>query len=526
MILAVAYYRYSSENQREESIFAQRRVVEEYAEKNNIKIIKEYVDEAETAKNDDRPNFLKMVDDIKTEIVQPDYVLVHKLNRYARNRYDAAIYRRIFKNHGAKLISVTQLIDDSPEGVILEAVLDAMAEYQSLDLGREAFKGLKENALQGMHTGGIPALGFDVDKETKKYLLNEKEADIVRFIFESVRKGESYSYIIEECKRRNYKTKRGNIIGRNSIHDILRNEKYYGALVFHKRNNENNSHQFRPRNEWIIVEDALPVIIPKEEWEEVQKIMDGRKKEKTAPKAKGKVPYLLTGTLECGECGSAYVGSNAISGKGKTPYYYYTCSGKKRLNNCQNKNVSKEPLESFVLDSLVKIFSTENIKELAGKIELKCKELISDTFKETEYLNKELERLNQQINRFLDAFAEGELPANIAGPKLKMLDMEKQIVEERLNETRKGIPLMTEDMVMKYLLNVQQTLNKRDNPAACRKIINDNIAKIIIYPDDTFKVVYKFDTNKFGYDGSPKGNRTPVSAVRGRHPRPLDDGAT
>jgi site-specific DNA recombinase len=501
-MFAVVYYRYSSDNQREESIFAQRRVVEEYTQKEGITVIREYIDEAESAKNDDRPNFLQMVDDITSGAITPDYILVHKLNRFARNRYDAAMYRRKFKNHGAKLISVTQPIDDSPEGIILEAMLDAMAEYQSLDLGREAFKGLKENALQGIHTGGVPPLGYNVDKQTKKYLLNEQEATIVKLIFGMARTGSSYSVIMEECNRRGYKTKRGKPFGKNSIHDILRNEKYYGTLVFHKRNNDKNSHQFRPKEDWIIIEDALPVIIPKNEWDEVQKIMDGRKQNRTGPKNRGDRPYILTGKIECGECNGAYVGSRS-KGRNGEYYYFYTCSGKKRLKNCSNKDIRKELLENFVLDRLEEVFAQQSIEKWVDKIETEYKNMMKDEDKELEYVAREIERLTKQINRFLDAFADGKMPADIAGPKLETLGREKKNLETRLAELGHEVKLLTHQDILLYVKKLKVILSDRNDFAECKNIIDSYIHKIIIYPNDEIEVVYKFS---FGYSGSPKGN--------------------
>lgn len=500
--VAITYYRYSSDNQREESIFAQRRAVEEYAQKQGIRILREYIDEAQSAKNDDRPSFLEMVDDIVKGRIKPDFVLVHKLNRFARNRYDAAMYRHKFKNHGVRLISVTQIIDDTPEGVILEAMLEAMAEYQSLDLGREAFKGLRENALQAMHTGGTPPLGYDVDKQTKKYILNKEEAEIINLIFSMARSGASYSKIIDECNKRGYRTKRNKPFGKNSIHDILRNEKYCGTLAFHKRESKKNSHGFRPKDEWIVVEDALPVIIPKPEWEEVQRIMDARKRDVNAsPKNRGDKPYILTGKVECGECQTAYVGSRSRGRNGEY-YYFYTCSGKKRLRNCSNKNIRKELLENFVLDRLEEVFAGQVTDEWVDKIETKYHAMIKDSSKEFDYVKKELNKTDTQINRFLDAFAEGKMPVEIVGPKLDSLNKERMVLEERMVSLQKQVPLLTRRDIISYINKTKSTLIQRGDIEECKIIIDLYIHKIIIHSEE-IEVTYKFS---FGYDGSPKGN--------------------
>lgn len=171
MLRGAAYSRYSSDNQREESIDAQLYEIKEYAKANNISIVKIYVDEAKTATTDNRPGFLRMINDSKKGLF--DVILVHKLDRFARNRYDSAFYKRELKLAGVKLISITEKLDDSPESVILESLLEGMAEYYSKNLAREAMKGLKENARNCKHNGGVPPLGLDVDPETKQYKISE-----------------------------------------------------------------------------------------------------------------------------------------------------------------------------------------------------------------------------------------------------------------------------------------------------------------------------------------------------------------
>mgnify|MGYP006390401497 CR=1 FL=1 len=178
---AAIYARFSSNNQREESIDAQVRAITEYANKNGYVIVKSYIDEAFSATTDQRPAFLEMIKACEDDIF--DVILIHKLDRFARNRYDSAIYKRMIQDNDIRLISVLENIDDSPESVMLESTLEAVAEYFSRNLAREVRKGLKENALKGNHTGGKPPLGYMLD-ENKKLIINSDEAYLVRMIFE------------------------------------------------------------------------------------------------------------------------------------------------------------------------------------------------------------------------------------------------------------------------------------------------------------------------------------------------------
>ena len=188
---AVLYARFSSTNQRDESIDAQERAIKEFARSNNIEIVGEYIDRAKSATTDDRPNFQKMIaDSAKKDF---ELVLVHKLDRFARNRNDSIVNRTRLRRNGVSLLSVTEPLDDTkPEAIILEAVLEAMAEYYSKNLAREVKKGLKENALKCQHTGGRPPLGYDVDEATRQLVINPVEAEAVRLIYRMVNNGHGY----------------------------------------------------------------------------------------------------------------------------------------------------------------------------------------------------------------------------------------------------------------------------------------------------------------------------------------------
>ena len=252
-IKVVGYARYSSDLQREESIEAQERAIKEFCDKEGLTIIKFYVDRAQSAKTDDRTEFKKMINDCnKGEF---DGIVVHKLDRFARNRYDSAHYKYIIKSHGIKLYSVTERLDDSPESVILESVLEGMAEYYILNLAREVEKGKMENALKCNHVGGIPPLGYDVDKATRKLVINENEAKAVRLIFKKVIEGCSYGDILNELNLKGFKTKAGSKFGKNSLFSILKNEKYCGTYIYNKSAKANsatkkrNGHKYKPEEE-------------------------------------------------------------------------------------------------------------------------------------------------------------------------------------------------------------------------------------------------------------------------------------
>ena len=162
---AVIYARYSSDNQREESIEGQIRECAAYAEKNGITIVKHYIDRAVSAKTDNRPEFQQMIKDSDKKLF--DIVLVWKLDRFARNRYDSARYKTQLKKNGVKLVSATEIISEGPEGIILESVLESYAEYYSADLSEKVIRGMTENALKGKFTGGAIPFGYTINADRR-----------------------------------------------------------------------------------------------------------------------------------------------------------------------------------------------------------------------------------------------------------------------------------------------------------------------------------------------------------------------
>ena len=199
---AVIYARYSSDNQREESIEGQLRECKEYADRNNMVIVNNYIDRALSAKTDNRPEFQRMVKDSASGAF--DVVLVWKLDRFARNRYDSAHYKSILRKNGVRVISAKEAISEGPEGIILESMLEGYAEYYSAELSQKVTRGMTENALKARYNGGTMLFGYMVDKD-KHYILNPATAPIVEEIFTRYADGETIVDIIDSLNARGVK---------------------------------------------------------------------------------------------------------------------------------------------------------------------------------------------------------------------------------------------------------------------------------------------------------------------------------
>ena len=216
---AVIYARYSSDSQTEQSIDGQLRVCKEYAERNGLVVVNEYIDRAMTGTNDKRPALQQMLYDSKNKNF--DFVLVYKLDRFSRSRYDSSVNRAILLKNGVKLISATENISDAPEGILLDSVLVGLAEYYSVELSQKVKRGLKESRIKGLFTGGRTPYGYNV--VDKKVSVNEEQANIVKLMFDEYISGKCIKDIVKILQNKGIKNGYGKDWTINSVSRILRN---------------------------------------------------------------------------------------------------------------------------------------------------------------------------------------------------------------------------------------------------------------------------------------------------------------
>ena len=224
---AVIYARYSTDSQREESIEGQIRECTAYAEKNGFTVVKHYIDRDVSAKTDNRPQFQQMIKDSERGIF--DVIVVWKLDRFARNRYDSARYKTQLKRNGVKLVSATEVISAGPEGIILESVLEGYAEYYSADLSEKVVRGMTENALKGIYNGGTIPFGYMID-ETRHYQPDPLLAPYVEQTFQKYVDGATMTDLRDWLKAHNIKNSMGGEMSYNTIQRMLSNRRYIGEL--------------------------------------------------------------------------------------------------------------------------------------------------------------------------------------------------------------------------------------------------------------------------------------------------------
>lgn len=473
---AALYARYSSDNQREESIDAQVRALREFASRQGYEIVKIYTDEARSATSDDRPQFLQMIKDSSMGIF--DAVIVHKLDRFARNRYDSAFYRRQLKKNGVRLLSALENLDDSPESIILESVLEGMAEYYSKNLAREVMKGMKENALKGKSNGGVPPLGYDCIDGT--YVINEHEAQAVKYIFDRYSSGVGYKTLIQELKARGFKTKRGNDFTQSSIYDILRNEKYTGVYIFNEQaprdvHGKRNQRLSKPEDEIIKLPGGMPQLVPVEMYKLINERMDARKN----GRLKAKVNYLVSGKIVCGKCGSNLIGHTSHN-KGYT-YCSYVCGNRYRTKNCDLKALRKDYVEGKVVENLrLSIFNTEAVTALAEKLTDYYNRMVNEDAEDLVLLESKAKDIQKKIDNIVNAIAEGMYNASMK-QAMSRLEEEKSQITSTIYDLQHKLELqrLDEGLIKKYLVKDMERLETK-NADDIKEIINTYVDKIIV----------------------------------------------
>lgn len=490
MIPAVIYARYSSSNQREESIAGQLRDCHAYAEKNGLRIIKEYTDSAMTATSDKRPSFQRMIKD--SEKKRFKMVLVWKLDRFARDRYDAAIYRKRLRENGAKLVSVMEPIADGPEGIILEGMLESMAEYYSANLSENIKRGTYDNALQRKVTGTLP-LGYRKGDDGR-YAIDEATAPIVQRIFREYTSGRSRAQIIEGLNADGIRTRHGKQFAKSGLYPILKNEKYIGVYRFRD----------------IYDPEGVPAIIDRNTFEEAQRIMQ----EKSFTKKRtdlGDGTYHLATHVFCGLCGSPMTGESARSKTGKI-YRYYSCTGKK-TGDCDKERVSKEWLEQSVMQVVnEQILTDEMIEEFVTAYQENIDRIQSQD-NMTDLYRQELAETERQIRNINKAIASGGWSRSLS-QTLADLEARQEELEDRIREEQDKLPVVTAEMVRTYFLQLRE---KAKTDSQCQQTLVDVFLRRVYLWDAEKKgqpIKAVFEISLSGNQGTPESYEVMLECSR------------
>ncbi len=485
---AVIYARFSSDRQREESIEGQIRECCAYADKHDINIVGEYIDRAKSASKDTvkRENFLRMISDSSNKNF--DAVLVWKLDRFARDRYDSAHYKHILKKNNVKLVSVMEPIADGPEGILLEALIEGMAEYYSAELSIKVKRGHTENALKCRNNGGHTPLGYKVVDH--KLIIDPSTAPVVQEIYQRYADGETIREIIDDLNTKGLRTSKGNKFTHPSFNTLLQNRVYIGEYIY----------------DGTVISDGVPAIVSKEIFDKVQA---RRERNKRAPaSSKTKINFLLTTKLFCGNCGKMMVGDSGKSKTG-TVHYYYKCGAAKRERTCNKKAVRKDWIENIVIKYTMLMLQNKELMERLTDRLYKLQGTESSTLK---LLKKQLKDTNKGIENMLNAIQAGIITA-ATKDRLTSLEDEKAALEKSIAKEQAEHPILTREQIQFFLDHYKYT--DVTDPVERQRLIDCFVNAVYLYEDKIILTYnYKDGTETISLadlessdliiDGSPK----------------------
>lgn len=411
---AVIYARYSSHSQTEQSIEGQLHDCYAFAERCGYNVVGEYIDRAITGKTDDRPDFQRMINDAEKR--QFKFVIVWKLDRFARNRYDSAIYKRILKKYGIRVVSVMENITDSPEGIILEGLLESMAEYYSANLSENIKRGQKASISKGWFCGGAIPFGYQL--QDHKLVPDEKTAPLVRELYTRYAAGDTLADIAASFNERGFRTRQNHLFTVGTFDRIIPNPAHIGEYTY--------CGEIVPGLATPLIDQAL-----------YDRAVARRNTNRRAPAAnRTKIDFLLQGKLFCGYCGAPMCGDSCTSKSGER-HYYYSCSARKhKRNDCKKAREKKDFLEWYVCEQTVQyVLDPQRIDHIASTIVTLHNAEIDDTLVvETE---QRVRRLDDELNALVDKLIiVPKESAGRIGERMKQLELQRMEAETELSKLR------------------------------------------------------------------------------------------
>ena len=409
---AVIYARFSSDMQSTESIDAQVRACKDYAAVNGFTVTRVYSDEAISgtgSKTANRVQYQKLLKDAERE--QFEVVLTHKYDRIARNVGEHVNLELRLSTYGIRLIAVAQDFGASNEAKIMKTMMWALSEYYVDNLADEVKKGLKENALKGVFNGGYAPFGYDI--QDQKYVINDLEARYVKKMFECALNREGFTELISEMEQAGIRGKRGRLIKYTQIYEILRNERYTGVYAY-STTEEKDRNLRRAKPNAIKIENALPIIIDRALFDEVQMIMDARKQ------SGAKSEYLCSGLVYCGKCGAKMHGTTTKR-KGHE-YRIYYCSQK-----CGVGTIHMDMIDAAVKEYLEELLSPANLLTVNQALKAYTKDERSRLSDFNTRIRLQIEEKQKQIDNYMNTLGSGALPPELItdiGQKIVVLKSE------------------------------------------------------------------------------------------------------
>ena len=417
------------------SVAAQLRALRDYAEKNDYLAGREYIDEAESGRIADRPQFQKMLDEASKPEAPFKEILVWKFSRFTRKREHAVAFKAMLRRRGVRVVSITEQADDTPTGKLMEAITESGDEFYSENLAQEVRRRMRESAQRGFYLASVAPFGYrmvyvtDGGKQRPRLELDPPKDAVARRVLEMALRGQSILEIVKTLNKEGIPTATGKRWLKTSVHGLLTNEVYMGTLVWGLKATDGS--------EPVRVEDAVPAIVSGEEFEQVRALLEARAPAQSNPRSVAS-PYLLSGLVGCALCGKQLTGAEAKGGR----YSYYVCGSllKRGSGACDTPRLNARRFETLILDQLRDHVLTEsNIRELVKMLDEEMDGAAREERDRLETIEAELREIRLMLDRIWEVIEKTGLEVDDAAPRIREHMARKEQLETAAEQARNAL---------------------------------------------------------------------------------------
>ena len=482
---AALYARVSSERQDVDlSVAAQLRALRDHAAKNGYIVAREYVDEAESGRIADRPEFRKMIDEASRADAPFREILVWKFSRFTRKREHAVAFKSMLRRKGVRVVSITEHADDTPTGKLMEAIIESVDEFYSENLAQEVLRGMREAASRGFWISSHPPFGYnrvmvqDGPKKRPTLEINPDTSRIIRRIFTLAEAGKGTLEITRTLNTEGIASPKGKLWGKTSVHGILTNEAYTGTLLWGAK--------AKDKGEPVRVEKAFPAIVSRAQFRRVNQQLRSRAPKVTNPRRVGS-SYLLSGLIKCQACNTSLNGRFAQSGK----YAYYVCPSNIKIGKdaCETPSINARRFEELVVNKIRSNILTEgNIRALVKVVDEEMDGLAREQRKRLETIDAELEEVKRKLARiwrFIENSDTGMADASerISEHRERQMRLEDAAAAARAVLAQRRKVLDDVNTIAAYAQDMNEFLQESELTER-RAFIESFVKEIVIVPGD------------------------------------------
>ena len=472
------------------SVSAQLRALRDYAKANGYSVAREYVDEAESGRVADRPEFRKMIEEGSQPNSPFREILVWKFSRFTRKRGHAVAFKSMLRRKGVRVVSITEHADDSPTGKLMEAIIESVDEFYSENLAQEVVRGMRESASRGFFLGSKAPFGYtrvkvsDGVKERPTLEVDPAAAPVVKELFQSSLRGNGLKEICKALNDRGV-TNRGNRWYKGGLHYLLTNEAYTGIAVWGR-----TSKGEKPQDP-VRVEGAWPALISREQFDAVQQAMRDRAPKVQRPARAGS-RFLLSGLLKCGVCGRPYSAQGAKSGQ----FAYYICGTlfREGAGTCSARYLNAPRVEDFVVEKIrERILTEETIVELVKLVAEEIDAMAGELAGRLEVIDAELSDVRKRLERLYEALETSDLTLEVLSPRIFSLRHREEQLEAARDDAatqleQRRVALPTTEEIKGYVADFREFLQEGTFPE--RKALIRNFVEGIKITGDEAVLTY------------------------------------